>query len=142
MNVDESRVMGIDYGRKRIGIALSDPLKTFAYSFKIIENTENKLSELEKIINEKSVIKIVLGIPNESRSSINSIVEEVKKLKVLLEEKFRLDVILWDETYTSIIASRNILESVTSKKKRQNKSLIDMNSASIILQEFLDSQHK
>lgn len=142
MNVDESRVMGIDYGRKRIGIALSDPLKTFAYSFKIIENTENKLSELEKVINEKSVIKIVLGIPNESRSSINSIVEEVKKLKVLLEEKFRLDVILWDETYTSIIASRNILESVTSKKKRQNKSLIDMNSASIILQEFLDSQHK
>ncbi len=136
----ETRVMGIDYGRKRIGISLSDPLKTFAYAFVVIINDKNKFTELGKIINEKSVTKIILGIPNENRSSSTSIVEEVKKFKSELENKFKITVILWDETYTSVIAETKILESVKSKKKRRNKSLLDMGSASIILQEFLDSK--
>ncbi len=136
----ETRVMGIDYGRERIGISLSDPLRTFAYAFVVIINDKNKFIELGKIINEKSVTKIILGIPNENRSSTTSIVEEVKKFKSDLENKFKITVILWDETYTSVIAKTKILESVKSNKKRRNKSLLDMGSASIILQEFLDSK--
>ena len=138
--IEETRIMGIDFGRKRIGISLSDPLKTFAYSYMTIQNDNSKFNELKKIIDEKTVVAIVLGIPNENRHSKTSIVEDVNKFKIELEAKFNIEVILWDETYTSVIAEQKILESVTSKKKRQNKSLLDMNSASIILQEYLDSQ--
>lgn len=139
MEIEESRVMGIDYGRKRIGIALSDPLKTFAYSHAMVPNDENKFLLLDKIIKEKSVIKIILGIPNEERISKNSIIDDVKKFKDELISKFKLEVLLWDETYTSVIAEKKMIESVSSKKKRRDKSLIDMNSAAIILQEYLNS---
>ncbi len=139
---DESRIMSIDYGSKRIGIALSDPLKTFAYSFTTINNDDKKFLELEKIIREKFIIKIILGIPNEQKASKNSVVEEVKKFKSELENKFKLTVLLWDETYTSVIAKQQIIQSVKGKMKRRDKSLLDMNSAAIILQEYLDSLNK
>jgi putative Holliday junction resolvase len=140
--VEETRIMGLDYGKVRIGISLSDPLKTFAYSFIALRNDNNLINELEKIIKEKSIIKIVLGIPNENRETSTSVVNEIIKFKNNLELKFNIEVILWDETYTSVMASDKILESVSSKKKRRNKSLIDMNSASIILQEYLDSEKR
>lgn len=139
---EETRIMAIDYGRKRIGISLSDPLKTFAYSFITLPNDSKKFFEIEKIIKDKAILKIILGIPNEYKTSPTSIVEEVKKFKNELELKFKIEVILWDETYTSAIAEKKILQSVTSKKKRRDKSLLDMSSAAIILQEYLDSLDK
>jgi putative Holliday junction resolvase len=93
----------------------------------------------QKIIDKKGIRKIVLGIPNENRTSSTSIVEDVKNFKVELENKYNLEIILWDETYTSVIAEQKILQSVTNKTKRRDKSLLDMSSASIILQEYLDS---
>jgi putative Holliday junction resolvase len=134
--------MGIDYGNKRIGISLSDPLKTFAYSYSAIQNNNRKFIELGQVIKEKGIVKIILGIPNEIKPSSTSIVEDVKKFKLDLEKKFSLEVILWDETYTSVIAGQRILESIKSKKKRKDKSLLDMDSAAIILQEYLDSVSK
>lgn len=136
---DESRIMGLDYGRKRLGIAISDPLKTFAYSFTTIYNDKNKFFELKKIINEKFIIKIILGIPNETKTSESSVVQEIKKFKSELEIKFKISVLLWDETYTSVIAKQQIIQSVKGKMKRRDKSLLDMNAAAIILQEYLDS---
>jgi putative Holliday junction resolvase len=138
----ESRIMGIDFGKKRIGIALSDPLKKFAYPFITIPNDSNFFLECAKIIKENCIIKIILGIPNEERVSKTSIVENVKKFKNEIEKKFTLEVIFWDETYTSSIAQQRILESVSKKSKRKNKGLLDMNSASIILQEYIDTLNK
>lgn len=135
----ESRIMGIDFGIKRIGIALSDSLKMFAYTHKTILNNQNTFNELKDIIKEKNISEIVLGIPNEERASKTSIVKEVHNFKTQLETKFFLNIILWDETYTSVIAQQRILESVTKKNKRKNKDLLDMHSAAIILQEYLDS---
>lgn len=135
----ETRIMGIDFGKKRIGIALSDPLKKFAYPFITIPNDSIFFSELTKIIKEKGIIKIILGIPNEEISSKSSIVENVKKFKNEIEKKFALEVIFWDETYTSTIAQQRIIGSVSKKSKRKNKGLLDMNSASIILQEYLET---
>ena len=135
----ESRIMGIDFGIKRIGIALSDSLKMFAYTHKTILNNQNTFNELKDIIEEKNISEIVLGIPNEERASKTSIVKEVHNFKTQLETKFFLNIILWDETYTSVIAQQRILESVTKKNKRKNKDLLDMHSAAIILQEYLDS---
>ncbi|HEX9251889.1 MAG TPA: Holliday junction resolvase RuvX [Ignavibacteriaceae bacterium] len=141
-DIDETRIMGIDFGLKRIGIALSDSLKMFAYAHTTILNNSSSLNELEKIVKEKNIIKFILGIPNEERQkkdSKTSIINDVKKFKESLEKKFNFEVELWDETYTSAIAQQRILESVNKKVKRQNKDLLDMYSAAIILQEYLDS---
>lgn len=144
-NSIETRIMGIDFGMKRIGIALSDSMKMFSIAHKTILNNTATLNELEKIIKEKNVIKIILGIPNEQRQkkeSKTSVIIDVKKFKDKLEKKFEFEVELWDETYTSAIAQQQILESVNKKVKRQNKDLLDMYSAAIILQEYLDSQKR
>ena len=141
-DIDETRIMGIDFGMKRIGIALSDPLKMFAIAHKTILNNSSTFLELEKIVKEKNVTKFILGIPNEERQkkdSKTSVINDVKKFKDSLEKKFGFEVELWDETYTSVIAQQRILESVNKKVKRQNKDLLDMYSAAIILQEYLDS---
>lgn len=135
----ESRIMSLDFGLKRIGVALSDSLKMFAYAHTTVLNDGKTFIELGKIINEKKVVEIVLGIPNENHVSKTSVVNDIKKFKVALEKKFLLPVILWDETYTSSIAQQRILESVNKKQKRKNKNLLDMYSAAIILQEYLDS---
>jgi len=141
MNEDNfTRIMSVDFGLKRIGIALSDPFKKFASPFVTILNDEKVFENLKKIIEEKSVVKIVLGLPDDSPNSANSVFKEVMKFKTELEKRFGLEIILWNETHTSKIAERRIIESVKSKKKRQDKGLIDMHSAAIILSEYLDSQ--
>jgi putative Holliday junction resolvase len=134
-----TRFLGIDFGLKRIGIAVSDPLHTFAYSLTTLQNDSTLLKKLSDIIHSKNIKIIVLGVPSDEKTSGTSIVNEVKKFKEQLIKEFNLDVIEWDETYTSVMAKDRIIESVNKKKKRKNKELIDMNSASIILQEYLDS---
>jgi putative Holliday junction resolvase len=132
--------MGIDFGEKRIGIALSDPLNIFSYPFKTILNDQNLLTEIKKIITEKNVTKIVLGKPSGSNTSTISLINKLEKFKWELEKKFSVNVIFWNEDFTSSIARERILESVTKKNKRKDKSLVDRNSAAIILQEFLNDQ--
>ncbi len=136
----EFRFMGIDYGSKRIGIALCDPLLTFAYSYKTLTNDNNFLKELKVIIEEKNVVKIILGLPSESYHASKILAEEVRKLEKEMETKLSLEVILWDEEFTSFLAKQQVLDSVKSKKKRKDKGLIDRNSAAIILQEYLNSK--
>lgn len=135
----DSRVMALDFGMKRIGVALSDQLKMFAYAHTTVNNDEKAFNILFEIIKEKFVSEIVLGIPNENRISKTSIVENIKKFKSELEQRFGLRVILWDETFTSSMAQQRVIESVNKKQKRKNKELLDMHSAAIILQEYLDS---
>jgi putative Holliday junction resolvase len=134
-----SRYMGIDFGLKRVGIAVSDPLHTFAYSLTTLQNNDSLFNKISEIIHDKNIVKIVLGLPSDEKTSMTSVVNEVKKFKHKLTSEFNLDVIEWDETFTSVIARNRINESVSKKKKRKDKNLIDMNSASIILQEYLDS---
>ena len=131
----EQRILSIDYGKKRIGLALSDPLFTFAYSFKTIINDKNLWKNIAEVIKEKNVAKVILGLPNEKNKLL---VTQISNFKKEIERRFNLEVITWDEEYTSVIAQKRIIESVTKKKKRRDKGLIDRNSAAVILQEYLD----
>jgi len=133
--MEEQRILSIDYGKKRIGIALSDPLFTFAYSFKTIINDKNLWKNIAEVIKEKNVAKVILGLPNEKNKLL---VTQISNFKKEIERRFNLEVITWDEEYTSVIAQKRIIESVTKKKKRRDKGLIDRNSAAVILQEYLD----
>ncbi|MCZ7610885.1 MAG: Holliday junction resolvase RuvX [Ignavibacterium sp.] len=137
--VTESRIMAIDFGIKRIGIALSDSLKLFAYPHVTLTNDSSLFDELKKIIEVKQVEKIILGIPSESKESKTSVVKSIEKFKEELKSKTKVKVILWDESFTSSIAQQKIMESVTKKKKRQDKGMLDMYAAAVILQEYLDS---
>jgi putative Holliday junction resolvase len=132
--------MGIDFGEKRIGIALSDPLFTFAYPFTTLQNDSSFLNKVSLIFLEKKISKVILGLPSSSYKSSKELVQKVLKLKVDIELKNKIDVILWDEEYTSAIAKEKVVESVTKKSKRRKKELLDQHSAAVILQEYLDSK--
>jgi putative Holliday junction resolvase len=134
------RFLAIDYGLKRIGLALCDPLFTFAYPFKTILNGQNLWKELKEVISEQAVAKIILGIPTKENGSDSSISADVLKFKNQLENKFKIEVILRDERYTSSLAQDIILKSVTKKSKRQDKGRIDRSAAAIILQDYLDEE--
>ena len=138
--IHESRVMGIDYGEVRVGIALSDPLLKFAYPFTTLRNDSSLLKKLKEILEEKNVNKIILGLPSSKFKSSKNLAEEVRKFKFSIESKSTIEVILWDEEYSSALAKEKIIESVTKKSKRRKKDLLDSYSAAIILQEFLDER--
>jgi putative Holliday junction resolvase len=135
----ESRVMGIDYGKVRIGIALSDPFHKFAYHFTTLKNDSSLRKKLKEIIIDKNVKKIILGLPSSEFKSSIKLTEEVHKFKISIESENNIEVILWDEEYSSAIAKEKIIEAVTKKSKRRKKDLLDSYSAAVILQEFLDT---
>lgn len=141
MITQETRVISIDFGLKRIGLALSDPLKIFAYPFKTLQNNKSFFDELKKIIEEKNVDMVVLGIPDAENKSTNELKNKINSLKKRIET-LSIEVITWDESYTSLIAGEKIIESVTKKGKRKEKGLLDRHAAAIILQEYLNSRRE
>jgi putative Holliday junction resolvase len=131
--------MGIDYGEKRIGIALSDPLFTFAYPFKTLLNDHNLIKNLLEIVEAKNVTKIILGLPSVRFKSSKELAERVHLFKKEIEQVKKIEVIFWDEEFSSVLAQEKVNESVTKKSARRKKDLLDRHSAAIILQEYLNS---
>lgn len=134
------RILGIDFGTKRIGVAITDPLRIFASPL-----TTVKANEFEEFIAEflktEKVDEFVIGLPlqmnNKPGTSVLNLDRFVKKLKKLFPE---IPVHLVDERLTSGIALKTIRSGGVKKKDRQDKSLVDKISAAIILQSFLDRQ--
>ncbi len=137
---NSERILGIDYGKKRVGIAISDPLKMFATPLITINNDSNFWNNFKEIIEKYNIIHIALGYPlNEdgTKTKLSSIIEEFGKK---IENKFKIPIELIDERYSSAIAWEQIIEGVPSKKKRRDKSLIDRNAAAVILSDYLKSK--
>ena len=137
---EEYRILGIDFGLKRIGLALTDPLLTFSYPYTTILNDNSLWDNLKSVIVEKNVNKIILGFPKKSKRADKDITKNVLEFKNELSLKFNLEIIFWDESYTSEMAKQIVIKSVAKKSKRKDKGLIDQNSAAIILQEYLDER--
>jgi putative pre-16S rRNA nuclease len=135
---ENSRILGIDFGLKRIGLALTDPLLIFSYPYTTISNDTSAWDNLKLIIEEKNVKKIILGYPLLNNKSQKNVAGKVMEFKKKLSSRFKLEVILWDESYTSELARQIVIKSVSKKSKRRDKGLLDQNSAAIILQEYLD----
>jgi putative Holliday junction resolvase len=136
----EKRILSIDYGTKRIGIAITDPLQILAYPLKTIQNNNSKWDEFDFLFSEYLIEKVILGYPlkeDGTKSHSTLLVEEFKKA---FEKKYSMKIELVDERYSSELAKQKILESVTSKKKRRDKSLVDMNAAAIILEDYLNER--
>ncbi len=134
-----NRIMGIDYGQKRVGIALTDPLKIIASPFKVLNNDENLLKNIKDIISDKNVDEIVLGCPFQHSESEkeNPLIKKILEFKELIEKETGINIILWDETLTSKEAEKRIIEAIPKRMKRRDKSLIDLYAATIILEEYM-----
>ena len=139
MTPQETRILSIDFGMKRIGLALSDPLKIFAYPFKTLKNDSSFFNELTKLIKDQKIDKVILGIPDEGNESTNEVRKKIISLKNKIE-KLGIEVITMDEGFTSLMAKERVIESVSKKTKRRDKGLLDRHSAAIILQEYIDSR--
>ena len=137
------RVMGLDYGSKTIGVAISDPLGLTAQGIEIIRREEeNKLRKslrrIEELIKEYQVEEIVLGFPKNMNNTMGERAEKSLQLKETLERRCKLPVIMWDERLTTVEANRTLMES---KVRRENRSkYVDMIAAVFILQGYLDSK--
>ena len=135
---DQERILGMDYGEKRIGIAITDPLKMFAYPLVTLKNDSYFWKNLLNIFQKFNVVKIVLGYPIREDGKKSKSTEMVERFKHRLESRVKIPVELIDERYSSETARQRIVESVVSKRKRRNKDLIDKNAAAVILEDYLD----
>lgn len=136
-----TRILAIDLGERRIGLAISDPLGITAQGLPTIDTrkTKNVLSYIQNIINEKKVSKVVVGMPKNMDGSIGFKGEEVRKFIQKLSQKMKIEVIAWDERLTSVESLRSMREMGTKQKEKET---VDRISATLILQNYLDSQSK
>lgn len=135
------RIMGIDYGDVRMGIAVSDLMGMIAQSVGVIEGRDNekRMAELDKYIKEYAPKEIVLGYPLNMNGTKGERAEKSEEFKVILEEKYPgIKVILWDERLSSMAAHRTLEEAGISGKKRKGK--VDPLAAAFFLQGYLDSR--
>lgn len=135
------RYIGLDLGSKTLGVSLSDQNGIIASSHKIIrhdEEYERLIDDVQQIIDEYKVEKIVLGLPKNMNGTIGPKGELSYKFKEMLEEKTGLEVILEDERLSTKEATNLLIKNDTSRKKR--KKVIDSLAATIILQSYLDKK--
>lgn len=124
------RLMGIDYGEKRIGIALSDENAQFAFPHSVVGNDKNTVKKIKKICGENKVNKIILGQSLDYKKLPNLIMEKTDKFKVVLEKEIGLEVVYQWEVLTTKEAER-----VQGKHKK-----IDASAAALILKSFIESR--
>lgn len=133
--------MGLDYGSKTVGVALSDALDLTAQSYEtIFRESENKLrrtlARIEEIIREFEVEKIVLGFPKNMNNTLGPQAEKTLAFKEVLEKRTGLEVVLWDERLSTAAADR--LMELAEVKKKDRKKNIDNVAAAFVLQAYMD----
>lgn len=137
------RMMGLDVGSKTVGIAISDALGWTAQGIETIkideDNGELGIDRVAELVKEYNVTKFVVGFPKNMNNTVGPRGEASMHYKELLEERFSLPTVLWDERLTTMAAERMLIEADVSRKKR--KKVIDKMAAVMILQGYLDSQN-
>lgn len=135
------RFMGLDYGTKTVGVALSDPLGLTAQPIEMIgRKEENKLrrtcARIEELVRMHDVEKIVLGFPKHMNNDIGERAEKALEFRDMLQRRTGIEVIMWDERLTTVEAERSLIESGVRRENR--KKHIDQIAAVFILQGYLD----
>lgn len=132
-----SKFLAIDYGKKKTGIAITDSLNIIASPLTTVE-TSNLNSFLKKIIDKEQIVKVIVGDPKNLDNTLTDISLEVDTFINNLKKIFqKIEVIRIDERFTTKMAKQAILFSGVNKKRRQDKTLVDQVSATIILQSYL-----
>ena len=139
------RIMGLDFGSKTVGVAVSDALLVTAQGVEIIRRKqENKLRQtlarIEELIVEYGVEEIVLGLPKNMNGSEGERVEKTKEFREMLERRTGLSVAVWDERLTTVAADKAMMEAGIRRENR--KEYVDKIAAVFILQGYLDLQSR
>ena len=137
------RYLGLDLGSRTLGVAVSDPSGIIASSYGIIRHDENYkelVNEVEKIVNEKNIDEIVLGLPKNMNNTLGEKAKLSYIFKDMLEQRLKIKVKLVDERLTTKQATDLLISNDTSRKKR--KKVIDAVAATIILQSYLDMKER
>ena len=137
------RIIGLDYGTKTVGVAVSDALGLTAQGVETItRKEENKLRQtlarIEAIIEEYEVTKIVVGLPKNMNNTIGERAEATEQFKEDLDRRTGLEVLLWDERLSTVEAERILMD--TGVRRENRKQYVDKMAAAVILQNYLDSQ--
>ncbi|RGY83292.1 Holliday junction resolvase RuvX [Dorea sp. AM58-8] len=136
------RIMGLDYGSKTVGVAMSDPLGITAQAVETIwRKDENKLrktcARIEELINEYEVERIVLGLPKHMNNDLGERAQKALAFGEMVKRRTGLEVVMWDERLTTVEAERTLIENNVRRENR--KQYIDRIAAVFILQGYLDS---
>lgn len=136
------RVLGLDFGSKTVGVAVSDPLLLTAQGLEIIRRERpsklrRTLARLEQLVKEYQVEKIVLGYPRNMNDTEGERCQKTKEFQELLQSRMGLEVILWDERLTTVEAHAVMTE--TGVRRERRRDYVDEIAAMLILQGYLDS---
>ena len=134
------KVLAVDYGKVRTGLALSDPSGFLASGLETVEerNSDQLVAHIAQCVAKHQVEKIVLGLPKNMDGSIGESAQNVIKLAQQMKDATGLEVVLWDERRTTV--SAQVYLNTTNTRGKKRKAVIDTVAATIILQEYLDSQ--
>lgn len=135
------RILGLDYGTKTVGVAVSDPLLLTAQGVEIIRRKSagklrQTLARIEELVEQYEVETIVLGYPKNMNNTEGDRCEQTKELKEMLERRTGLPVVLWDERLTTVAADQSMMEMGIRRENR--KDYVDEIAAIFILQGYLD----
>lgn len=134
-----ARIMSIDYGKKRTGIAVTDPLQMIANGLTTVD-TPQLFDFIADYLTKEQVERIVVGYPKQTNGEDSENMKRIKPFVNRLRKLYpQITVELYDERFTSVLAHRAIIESGISRKARQDKALVDKISATIILQDYLET---
>ena len=136
------RILGLDYGSKTVGVAVSDPLGLTAQAVETIwrkqeNHLRQTLARIDELAAEYQVERIVLGYPKNMNNTIGERAEKALEFQQLLEKRTGLEVIMWDERLTTVEANRTLMEA--SVRRENRKKYLDQLAAVFILQGYLDS---
>ncbi|MBN1480518.1 Holliday junction resolvase RuvX [candidate division KSB1 bacterium] len=136
--IQAGRILGIDYGRKRIGLAISDPSQTLAARLKTILNDirERVIDEIKTIAAEKAITAIVIGQPLHMSGETGEMAKDIEEFIQQVEQKIDVPIYMWDERLTTVSAEKLLIETGRSPSKSRRE--IDQLAAAFLLQNFLD----
>jgi putative Holliday junction resolvase len=130
------RILGVDFGRVRIGIAVSDELGMLAHPVKTIPASRDAAKQIAEIVREKNAERVVIGLPRHMNGSVGEAAGEALAFAGELRKLLSCEVVTWDERLTTIAANRALRDG--GRKTRDSKNIIDQVAAQMILQGYLD----
>jgi putative Holliday junction resolvase len=133
------KVLGLDIGEKRIGIAVSDALRCTAQGLTVLNRSTvaDDIGVIKELIDASQVSEVVVGLPKNMDGSVGEGAQKVLSFVSKLEEALSVPIILWDERWTTVAATRMLLQADVTRKKR--RKVVDKVAAVLILQGYLDS---
>lgn len=136
-----SKILGIDYGEKRVGLAISDEEKKYSFSYLTLDggNKNELLAQLSEICQSEKIDRVVIGLPLNQDGGSGPAAEKVKGFGQAISHRLNIPINFEDERYSSVMAGQLFRES--GRKTKQTKNLIDQKSAQIILQSYLDKKN-